>query len=119
MKASEIIQAALDNHYCNMYDPTKPKNGYDENKSEFMCHALTDYMMTLPVKDCPSHLEITQSFMVLFESRETGTLASYLRKTDKKYASYKERYGHGSMACHKMRLEWWNAHIAELKEQGL
>lgn len=115
MKASEVIQAALDNHYRT--------DRSDFAKHDFMCHAIEEYLN----KKCGLEVfrayeeagKAKQHFMPLIKSKDTSVLTTYLKYTDKRYAYYVTRFGEFTPFCVKMRVKFWNELIAELKENNL
>ena len=115
MKASEVIQAALDNHYRT--------ERYSQLKHEFMCHAIEEYIQTKRGIDIFKAMnevgEVTRYFMPLFEEYNTGVLTNYLKYTNKRYAYYVVRFGQFTPFCVKVRVKFWRDLIADLKEKGL
>lgn len=114
MKASEVIQAALDNHYR-----TKRCGG----GFEFMCHAIEEHFkQTMGVSSyhaLEKASEVTCHFMPLFEKHDTMVLTNYLRFTNKRYAYYVKRFGQFTPFCVKVRVKFWRDLIGELQEKGL
>ena len=121
MKASEIIRAALENHYSRGV-----RSDYkEENKTApFMCHAVefqvTGDMMDYNHPDFHKVEEVNQTFMVkIVEARKT-TLCDFLNHTDDAYhKAYTETGTHHAVECFDIRVKWWNAHIDELEAKGL
>lgn len=116
MKASEVIQAALDNHY-----QVTPKNA--DSREYFMCHAIVAFMKKRDNLNFGSAYQnaqvITQTFMPLLQSNNTSVLTNYLKRVNKRYAYYSTRFNDNTPYCIRMRVEFWKNHIAELKEKGL
>lgn len=114
MKASEVIQAAFDNHY-------RQDTANEDNKEMFMCHAIARFIekrdhVTYGVALDLSH-EYTRFFMPLIETQNTNCLHNYLRRTSRRYKQYsKNDY---TPFCIKMRANFWLDLIADLKEKGL
>lgn len=116
MKDSEIIQAALDNHYAT-------KKGQWE-KREFMCHAIEDVVYNdarsmFSVEASKVVDRVTDYFMPMLLTHHRRCLTNYFRGIDKKYNSLAERFGNFSPFCVKTRVQFWENLIAELKEKGL
>lgn len=121
MKASEIIRAALENHYsCGV------RSDYsEENKtSPFMCHAVgfqvTGDMMGDNHPDFYKVEEVNQTFMVKIIEGRKATLCDFLNSADADYhKAYVETGTHHSAECFDIRVKWWYDHIAELESKGL
>lgn len=62
---------------------------------------------------------IAQSFLPLLHSHNTGVLTNYLKRVNKRYKYYSTRFNDNCPYCIRMRVEFWNNHIEELKENGL
>lgn len=117
MKASEIIQGALDNHYV-------AETFHCTDKSEYMCSAVYHYAeaqgLDTDALEIKTLLSIVQNtFMPIIESEDTICLTLYLKATDKDYADLVERLGHDSAECFSRRVTWWEHHIISLIERGL
>lgn len=120
MKASEIIQGALDNHYVaeTFHWPSHV------DKSEYMCSAIHHYAQAQELDiDAPEIKvllrDVQNTFMPTIESEDTICLTLYLKATDKDYADLVERLGHDSTECFNRRVTWWEQHIVSLIERGL
>lgn len=120
MKASEIIQGALDNHY--VAETFHWESHAD--KSEYMCSSISHYLMakgyeiTAPETEI-LYRDVQNTFMPIIESEDTICLTLYLKATDKDYFSLVNRLGHDSTECFNRRVTWWERHIASLIERGL
>ena len=116
MKASQIIRKALENNYAAV-------SAHKECKSEYMCNAMAYALRSGRVVDPIDRLQLVEmaqdTFMPLLRSEDTICLVNYLNSVDKKYASYANRWGHDSKACFKIRVAFWESHIAKLEAQGL
>lgn len=116
MKPSEVIQLALDDHY--LVDPK-----YVIGKSTFMCHAIAEVFRLkgeLSWGDAYRESDyVIQTFMPEIRTKDTDCLSNYLKQTNNRYAKFRARYGDDSRVCIRMRVEFWNNHIAALKEKGL
>lgn len=110
MKPSEILQNALDNFYG--MPETKINGRWAE---EYMCHAIA-------LVDCSlqEQRNCKATFMPILESEDTQCLTVYLKDInyEGKYHGLVCRYGHDTPSTYKLRVKWWNDHIAKLKEQG-
>lgn len=114
MKASEVIQAALDNHY-------RQDKANEDDKETFMCHAIARF---IEKRDCVTYdiavelsHEYTRFFMPLIETQNTNCLHNYLKRTSRRYKQYSTN--DYTSFCIKMRANFWCDLIAELKEKGL
>lgn len=116
MKASEVIQAALDNHY----QVTK-KNA--DNREYFMCHAIGKFLKErdgLTFGDAYANAQvIAQSFLPLLHANNTSVLTNYLKRVNKRYKYYSTRFSDNCPYCIRVRVEFWKHHIAELQSKGL
>lgn len=116
MKASEVIQAALDNHY-----QVTPKNV--DRREYFMCHAITKFLkerdgLTFGQAYTDAQV-IGQSFLPLLHRNNTSVLTNYLKRVNKRYKYYSTRFNDNTPFCIGVRVEFWKNHIAELQEKGL
>ncbi|AXF53037.1 MAG: hypothetical protein [Caudoviricetes sp.] len=110
MKVSEVLQAALDNHYCN-------GDVFHQTKAEFMCHAV-HYLLaekgynSYTRSDAPGYKDTIK----VIEDELCGafTLHSHLLETNNRYKSLKERYGADAPSCFKIRQKFWKDLIAKL-----
>jgi hypothetical protein len=125
MKASEIIRFALANHYVQ-----SQTFELAASKSIFMCHAIDIATKLLfPEQDWQDDLnmaaEVHETFMPIIRAGGTGSaygtscLTVFLSSTNKKYAGYRRRWSDNCNACFKIRVQWWNDHIAMLESKGL
>lgn len=114
MKASEVIQSALDNHYRT----ERCGGGF-----KFMCHAIEEHfkksLSICTLEAIEEAREVTCYFMPLFEKHDTSVLTNYLKGTNKRYAYYVTRFGQFTPFCVKVRVKFWRDLIAELQEKGL
>lgn len=115
MKASEVIQAALDNHYRI--------TSHDYEKEMFMCHAIYRLIQR---RDCVYYIQavdiaepVIKLFMPLINVVDTDCLTQMLRNTNKRYNYLANRYGDMTPACIKVRIEFWKDLIHDLELKGL
>lgn len=114
MKVSEILQQALDNHYCNGTENYR-------NKGEFMCHAVHFLFAEQGYNSCNRHLAsgFTETKKTIEEAIcGQFTLHSHLLGTNKRYRQYKRRYHPNTPACYKIRRQFWTDLIAKLVAEG-
>jgi hypothetical protein len=112
MKASALLQYALDNNYSNLEESSYVK------KSPYMCHALPIALNELNA-DLYALSVARGSFADFIRDAGAITLMVALFRTDKVYNAKVRRYGHGAKCAFNYRVQWWNAHIAKLISQGL
>lgn len=117
MKASEIIQLALDTNY-----------GEDFHKGQvpFMCIALYRIVKGARAELSPKVNEVQRAAFKaearilsrIEYSDGQNTLGTYLNKVDSTYRALCSADGHESSACHEYRVNWYKQFIIELKESG-
>lgn len=120
MKASVILQGALDKHYVAETSHWES----DADKSEYMCSSISHYLTAQGYAiNAPEtsilYNHVQNTFMPIIESEYTICLTLYLKATDKDYADLVERLGHDSAECFSRRVTWWESHIVSLIERGL
>lgn len=108
MKASTAIKLALTTNY-----------GIDFKKGNeiYMCHALKSHD-DIPVTAAYRAME---TFTEILQRAGTNCLTVYLKNINYKgrYKKLVGRYGHETPCTLKLRVEWWNDHIAMLEAKGL
>lgn len=115
MKASEIIQLALDTNYGE---------DFHQGQVPFMCIALCRI-----VKKHAGHEQFNEVQRAAFKAEARilsrieysdgqNTLGTYLNKVDSTYRALCSGDGHESSACHEHRVNWYKQFIIELKESG-
>lgn len=118
MKASEVIRGALKSNYIN-------GTGGNPNQSEYMCFAIWGWLVENTNLDRETRLSLRDSVVETFmpDIRKHGTdcLMVALKYSDKRYASLERRSkrGHDTPGCYKIRVQYWNNHIAKLEALGL
>ena len=118
MKASEVIRGALKSNYIN-------GSSGNTNQSEFMCFAIFGWLVENTNIDQETRLilcnSVAETFMSDIRKYGTDCLMLALKYSDKRYASLERRSkrGHDTPGCYKIRVQYWNDHIAKLETLGL
>lgn len=113
MKASVLIKMALEQGFYVREDVYEKDSYLKLKASVYMCHALEI------IQPESEHTELAKALIMKEFDNECLTLFTYMSRHDKKYKSYRARWGHDSRACFNLRVKWYENLIIELESRGL
>lgn len=114
MKASEVIRGALKSNYIN-------GTSGNLNQGEYMCFAIWGWLVENTNLDPGTRLSLHESVIKTFiqdiKKHDTECLMVALQRSNKRYASLQRRSKrrHYTPGCYKIRVQYWNYHIAKLE----